>query len=221
MLTANDVASVIVARNQRPWTDAMSLQKLLYYAQAWHLAVTGEPLFQEQVKAWRDGPVVPQVWHDRKEQSSRRSADQDLSGIELDHLASGLIDLVISSYGSMSAEELSALTHAEEPWLAARDDLPEEAASRTPLSQELMAMFYRGHDRTLKGRTAADIAAGGIDVSQAALGEPIDVDAILAYIGDHDVSHDVDQWGGGNLADISQYDAEGIEHSPKRSYVGC
>jgi uncharacterized phage-associated protein len=37
--------------------DAMRLQKLLYYVQAWHLAVTDEPLFPEQIKAWKDGPV--------------------------------------------------------------------------------------------------------------------------------------------------------------------
>ena len=41
---ANDIASVIIARNG-PWLDAMSLQKLLYYVQAWHLAITDEPLF--------------------------------------------------------------------------------------------------------------------------------------------------------------------------------
>src|SRR5690606_18126590 len=78
MPTADQVASVIIARNVKPWTDAMSLQKLLYYAQAWHLAVTGEPLFDEQFKAYKDGPVVPQVRHTRLEQSSRKRSGQDL-----------------------------------------------------------------------------------------------------------------------------------------------
>lgn len=219
MLTANDVASVIIARNERPWTDAMSLQKLLYYVQAWHLAVTGEPLFREQVKAWRDGPVVPQVWHERKDMSTRSGADQDLDDLDLDDLASDLIDLVLSTYGSMAASELSALTHVEEPWKSARGDLPDDAACREPVSREDMARFYRT-ERTLGGRTAADLAAGGVPEPSATIREPLDVDALLASL-EGTALTDTDAWGGANLADSSQYDNEGIEHQPRRPYVDC
>ena len=70
MYAANDIASVILERTGS-WLDAMSLQKLLYYVQAWHLAITDRPLFEEQIKAWKDGPVVPQVWHARDRKSTR------------------------------------------------------------------------------------------------------------------------------------------------------
>lgn len=199
MLTADEVASVIIARNVRPWTDAMSLQKLLYYAQAWHLAVTGEPLFDEQFKAYKDGPVVPQVRHARIEQTSRKRGGQNLTGIELDELSSNLLDLVIASYGSMSAEELSALTHTEQPWLEARGDLPEDAPSSTPLSQESMARFYRAH-RSLAGRTAADLAAGGVYVRDPSVNDAIDVDSLLAALGDDDTAGDDSPWGSTNTA---------------------
>lgn len=194
MLEANDVASVILARSG-PWTDAMKLQKLLYYVQAWHLAVTDEPLFDERIKAWKDGPVVPQVWHDRREQATRRSTNQHLGGIELPEFASNLIDLVIAKYGSMSGEELSALTHVEEPWLEARGGLPEDAVCQTAISCETMARFYRTH-RQLDGYTAADLAAGGIPRRHT--DEPLDIDAILAQLG---VADDLDEdlWGGANL----------------------
>lgn len=220
MLAANDVASVIVARNERPWTDAMSLQKLLYYVQAWHLAITGEGLFAEQVKAWRGGPVVPQVWHDRKAGSTRRATSQNLSGIEMDDLALNLIDLVISAYGSMSGEELSALTHTEQPWKTARGELPDDAESRESVDPGEMARFYRTH-RTLGGQNAADLAAGGIHLHSATPGEPTDVDAILMALGEYDARTNDDPWGGGNLADSSHYDDEGIEHEPRRSYAAC
>lgn len=39
----------------------LKLQALLYFAQGWHLAVHGEPLFPEPILAWRLGPVVEQV----------------------------------------------------------------------------------------------------------------------------------------------------------------
>lgn len=40
----------------------LKLQKLLYYAQGIHLAVTGEILFEEDVLAWKSGPVVQEVY---------------------------------------------------------------------------------------------------------------------------------------------------------------
>lgn len=38
------------------------LQKLLYYCQGFHLAITGFPLFNARIEAW-SGPVVPDVWN--------------------------------------------------------------------------------------------------------------------------------------------------------------
>ena len=43
MYAANDIASVILERTGS-WLDAMSLQKLLYYVQAWHLSPIGRCL---------------------------------------------------------------------------------------------------------------------------------------------------------------------------------
>jgi uncharacterized phage-associated protein len=90
LVSANDVASVIVARSGA-WIDSMSLQKLLYYVQAWHLAITDEPLFPEQIKAWKDGPVVPQVWHARKGQETRRATGQDVERVSLDQMPPPLV----------------------------------------------------------------------------------------------------------------------------------
>src|SRR4051794_31282897 len=40
----------------------MKVQKLVYYAHGWHLAITGEPLIDEQVEAWRWGPVIHSLY---------------------------------------------------------------------------------------------------------------------------------------------------------------
>lgn len=214
VLSADDVASVILTRSG-PWVDAMRLQKLLYYVQAWHLAVTDEPLFGEQIKAWRDGPVVPQVWHARKDQATRRATDQDIEDIELDDLASDLIDLVIASYGSMSGEELSALTHVEQPWRAARGELADDAECREPIRRESMAEYYRAN-RRLGGRTAADLAAGGIHLRGERTG-PVDIDAILASLPDEEPTED--PWGGASLESGDQYEEDGIQHKAARVYA--
>jgi uncharacterized phage-associated protein len=217
VVPANDVASVIIARSGA-WMDSMSLQKLLYYVQAWHLAVTDEPLFPEQIKAWKDGPVVPQVWHARKGQETRRAAAQDVQHVSLDRMTEDLIDLVIGSYGSMSGEELSALTHVEQPWIDARGDLPENAESREPVSQQAMATYYRAH-RRLGGRTASDLAAGGIDVRGDREAGPVDVDEILESLGDEYSDSGTDRWGGANLDPGDQYDTEGIVHECGHTYA--
>ncbi|WP_326945743.1 DUF4065 domain-containing protein [Amycolatopsis sp. NBC_01307] len=217
MLEANDVASVVLARSGT-WMDAMRLQKLLYYVQAWHLAVTDEPLFAEQIKAWKDGPVVPQVWHERKDQATRSADVQSVEDIELDETTSNLIDLVLASYGSMSGEELSALTHVEQPWLEARGDLPENAECRDPISAETMARFYRAN-RKLGGRTASDLAAAGIYVrAHRTDGGPIDVDSLLAAIPEDDDLGD-DCWGGASLDPGDQYRSAGIVADRRRAYA--
>lgn len=198
LLHANDVASVIIARSGS-WLDATSLQKLLYYVQAWHLAIADEPLFDEKVKAWKNGPVVPQVWHDRKDQSTRRSVAQSVGSVDLDDFSSDLIDLVIAGYGSMSPDELSALTHVEAPWCEARGDTPDGAASAAEISRSSMARFYRAH-RRLGGRTAADLAAGGLHLRAHEANGPVDIDALLSSFGsEYDEPAGADQWGGANL----------------------
>lgn len=217
MNQADEVASVILARSG-PWTDAYSLQKLLYYVQAWHLAVTNEPAFQEKIKAWRNGPVVPQVWHSRKEQASRRATDQNTDGIELDALTSDLVDMVIGTYGSMSGEELSALTHVERPWQEARGDLPEDADGQEVISTESMARYYRAH-RKLDGRTAADLAAGGLHLRSPRTGSgPVDVDELLASVyADEDNPGD-DPWGSANAGTGDFYSDAGIVREHGRAH---
>jgi uncharacterized phage-associated protein len=42
--------------------DNLKLQKLLYYTQAWHLAIFGTPILAEQIEAWVHGPVIPDVF---------------------------------------------------------------------------------------------------------------------------------------------------------------
>ena len=218
MVPANDIASVIIARNG-PWLDAMRLQKLLYYVQAWHVAVTDSPLFSEPIKAWRDGPVVPQVRTARADQSTRRAADQDLDNIRIDDFTSNLIDLVSIAYGNMSGDELSALTHVEAPWIEARGDLAEGEHGRNPIELQKMAAFYRAH-RTLGGRTAADLAVGGLHVLDRSVNKATDVDALLESLGEEYDTPGQNLWGGANLDCGESYDDSGIETGTRRSYAG-
>jgi uncharacterized phage-associated protein len=44
----------------------LKLQKLVYYTQAWHLALHDLPLFDEDFEAWVHGPVIPDLYHTYK-----------------------------------------------------------------------------------------------------------------------------------------------------------
>jgi hypothetical protein len=66
VVTVHDVAAGLLSRLGSMTT--MKLQKLVYYCQAWHLARYGEPLFPDEVQAWREGPVVPRLYAQHRKQ---------------------------------------------------------------------------------------------------------------------------------------------------------
>ncbi len=49
----------------RPLTP-MHIQKLIYFAHGWNLALTGEPLIRERVEAWDYGPVIRALYGELK-----------------------------------------------------------------------------------------------------------------------------------------------------------
>ncbi len=138
MATAKDIAAYILHRAGPMST--MKLQKLVYYAQAWSLARRGQPLFGEQVQAWAHGPVVYELF----ELHRGRYAVGSLPGATrgLAHGDRVVVDDVIARYGSMTADELSRLTHAEEPWKAARAGVPDGQRASAVITPESMRRFY-------------------------------------------------------------------------------
>lgn len=67
----NDVAAAMVECGEGITT--MRLEKLAYYCEAWHLASTLQPLFSAEIQAFRDGPVVRELFARHK---GRRAVDQ-------------------------------------------------------------------------------------------------------------------------------------------------
>ena len=55
MASVFDVAKYIL--NNKGRMSTWKLQKLCYYSQAWSLAWTETPLFEEDFEAWKNGPV--------------------------------------------------------------------------------------------------------------------------------------------------------------------
>ncbi|MEO1330222.1 MAG: type II toxin-antitoxin system antitoxin SocA domain-containing protein [Pseudomonadota bacterium] len=112
----------------------MQIQKLVYIAHGWSLALTGEPLVSDPVKAWDYGPVFPYLYDHTKfngrEPMKRLIHPSDDNPFiffgeeedtpyqcELNENQSRIIELVWSRYGKLGAYKLSDLTHkVGTPW---------------------------------------------------------------------------------------------------------
>lgn len=103
--------------------DAISnlkLQKLMYYAQGFNLALFDQPLFANEIRAWTHGPVVPDIYHAFKEYGSNAiPAPANFDANELSAEERELLDEVYNVYGQYSAWKLRNMTHAEPPWVDA------------------------------------------------------------------------------------------------------
>ncbi len=134
-----DVAAYIV--NKLGKISTMKLQKLVYYAQAWSLVWDEQPLFQEKIEAWANGPVVRDLFYFHRGQFSISSipiGNPDL----LNDVQKETVDAVLEFYGNKSAQWLIDLSHQEEPWQEARRGISSTAASHRIISIDSIAEYY-------------------------------------------------------------------------------
>jgi uncharacterized phage-associated protein len=146
MQTAKDIADWIVRHS---WNDLgapldpMSLEKLLYYAQCFHLVLHDYPLFPDEILAWQKGPVVPAVYNQYAAFGAGPIVpDED----EPPAFSIGLqqhLGQIVSFFGRYTAIRLSDATHLEQPWSDARDGVPRNVASGVVIPQIVMKSYYR------------------------------------------------------------------------------
>ena len=112
----------------------MQLQKLVYIAHGWNLAISGNKLTHDDPEAWDYGPVYTRLWQALKSYG-RSGVTREIKNSEYSpgifdvenpdspacaSLTSdeiSVIDRVYSDYSKFHAFQLSALTHKEgTPW---------------------------------------------------------------------------------------------------------
>ncbi|SFY16180.1 Panacea domain-containing protein [Azotobacter vinelandii] len=117
----------------------LKLQKLVYYAQGFSLALLGEPLFNERIEAWMHGPVVPDLYRRFSEFGSNPIPPSDsFDPSVFTREQKRLIKEVFDVYGQYSAWKLRQLTHEEDPW---RDNYVEGSFSREIPQHEIERYF--------------------------------------------------------------------------------
>lgn len=121
------------------------LQKLCYYSQAWSLAWTGEPIFQEDFEAWSNGPVCYELFrvHKGKFMVSIEDFPKELERPpSLTDEQKDTIDNVLAEYGEMEPYELREQSHEEPPWKDAWGDLPFGSKCQNVISKAAMGAYY-------------------------------------------------------------------------------
>lgn len=134
----------------------MKLQKLLYFAQGWHIAVRGKPLFNEQIEAWDYGPVVPTVYHKFSHRGAQpiikkataivfdgeRFVTETVEDIQDEEIKNFLAS-IWRTYGKHSALTLSKLTHAADtPWTRVLKDNGGKLPTGTDIPREYLRDYF-------------------------------------------------------------------------------
>lgn len=140
MVKCHDVARYILERQGA--MTAMKLQKLVYYAQAWSLVWDENPLFDEPVEAWVNGPVVPELYksHSGMYKVEAKAINGNSSLLSDDQ--KDTINRILEYYGSKDPQWLSDLTHLEDPWKNARKGQPQDVRGNQVISLDSMLEYY-------------------------------------------------------------------------------
>jgi len=134
----------------------MQIQKLVYLAHGWNLAVTGEPLIRGKFEAWDWGPVNRPLYEALRQfgaepvdefirwgEGSPFSEDDDFGPDAIEDLTPKeheIIDRTWRAYGEYEAFQLSALTHTKgTPWA----NVYSQGRNREVLNSEIQEYFIR------------------------------------------------------------------------------
>lgn len=98
--------------------DALQVLKLIYISHGYTLGILGKPLIEDDVEAWKYGPVVRRVYSMLPAGSSKITgsigATEPPKFAKDDH---SIVDAVYEKYGHLNGIYLSTLTHRRgSPW---------------------------------------------------------------------------------------------------------
>ena len=133
---------LLLAKEEGGAITPLKMQKLIYFAHGWHLAIRGEPLVNEGVRAWPYGPVIPSIYDEYKiygrdaipVDKNCGSIDEGLQG---DTNATTLLNKVWDIYRTFTAFQLSNMTHEPgTPWHKAHTE------DRTVISDDEIKKYF-------------------------------------------------------------------------------
>lgn len=146
MATVRDAAQFVL--DMRGPMTAMKLQKLIYYSQVWSVVWDDDVLFPEPIEAWKNGPVVRDLWEATRGSFRVERIPNGVASV-LTGRQRETVSKVLDFYADKDAQWLSDLTHMEDPWKEAY-----EQAQNTEISLERISEYYSTIDPNEPERSA-------------------------------------------------------------------
>ena len=147
-----------IAKRRKEGLSPLKIQKLVFLSHAWHLALTGKPLVDDEFpEAWPYGPVFPSIYHQFKhfgrDAITERASEMAVEGTTVrswhpeikahDVKVIKLLDRIWKVYGHLSGTQLSRLTHAPgTPWDETRQAVGK--IRNAPIHNDLIKRYYQG-----------------------------------------------------------------------------
>jgi uncharacterized phage-associated protein len=156
---ASDIAKFFILKASEKQIDEglsegitnLKLQKILYFAQAAHVALYDKKIFKDKVVAWKFGPIVEQVYYEYKiHKNNPLPTPTDVLNISDEDRE--FLDGIWGLFEKYSASELVSITHSHAPWKDAY-----EKGQNTEIPVEQLRNYYRhvfeledGEESTIK-----------------------------------------------------------------------
>lgn len=122
-----------IAESEGAKIAPMKMQKLVYIAHGWALGLLSKPFINEEIQAWKYGPVIEDLYHEFKrygsnyichkatnmslDQQSLKIVQETPSLAVEDTEAFQLVKKIWDVYGKFTGPQLSNITHMKDtPW---------------------------------------------------------------------------------------------------------
>lgn len=132
---------IVESRERGDLLTPLKLQKLMFYADAWSLALYDKEITPEKFQAWVHGPVALSQYHRFKENRWRPILDE----IDKPSLSSDLekhLCEIVDVFGVETGPALEAMTHQELPWIEARGGIPDDQPCNAYIDKDVTKKFY-------------------------------------------------------------------------------
>lgn len=134
----------IVDRDSGSTITPLKLQKILYYAQGYYLAMFDKPLFNEDFQAWAHGPVNPEIYEYYKKYGYGLidSPEKDIVP-EFEEVVVNFLYDIWNTFGIYDGKFLEELTHNEDPWINTRKGFGPGEICTEIITKDSMKEFFK------------------------------------------------------------------------------
>ena len=134
----------LAGRDEISDMDQFKVQKALYFCQGWSLALRGKVLFEDEIQAWPNGPVVPSVWREYTDWEDRYIDPESDPPDTISAEDQSFIEAIWCDLRDLSGKKLRNLTHESPPWIDARGDYSPDQHGRKVIPKKAMRDHFRG-----------------------------------------------------------------------------